>query len=241
MYAGITYMLTIDSNTVCVPTQGASEDMGDRRRLDFVMEEQRPLSVAFREGAATVERLAACVRNATDSGLFGREPTVTYCRVTKGRKQCNGRPPCELCNTHTEPWCNPRVYLGEILYNAHVGKSVYAMQLRRWFNAFGSENFKVVFTEDLEEEPIKTLEEVLDFIGLDMVDPQGDKGLRNLEMWSEIVGARFNTADGAKKKVLDSQVTPEMREEMRAFFAPYNRDLEDLLGVPLPSSWHVQR
>lgn len=34
---------------------------------------------------------------------------------------------------------------------------------------------QVVFTEDLEEEPVKTLEEVLDFIGLDMVDPQGDK------------------------------------------------------------------
>lgn len=37
------------------------------------------------------------------------------------------------------------------------------------------------------------------------------QGLRSLGMWSEIVGARFNTADDAKKKVLDSQVTTDLR------------------------------
>lgn len=64
-------------------------------------------------------------------------------RATKGSKQCNGHPPCELCNTHTEPWCNPREYLEEPIYNAHVGKSIYALQLRRWFGVFGRESFKV--------------------------------------------------------------------------------------------------
>lgn len=29
------------------------------------------------------------------------------------------------------------------MFNAHVGKSMYAMQLRRWFNVFGRKNFKV--------------------------------------------------------------------------------------------------
>lgn len=32
------------------------------------------------------------------------------------------------------------------MFNAHVGKSVYAMQLRRWFEVFGQENFKVRIT-----------------------------------------------------------------------------------------------
>ena len=37
------------------------------------------------------------------------------------------------------------------MFNAHVGKSVYAMQLQRWFNVFGRENFKVgVAAADLE-------------------------------------------------------------------------------------------
>lgn len=64
-------------------------------------------------------------------------------RATKGKKQCNGHPPCELCNTHTEPWCNPREYLEDPLFNTHVGKSVYALQLKRWFSIFGRESFKV--------------------------------------------------------------------------------------------------
>lgn len=50
------------------------------RRLAMATVEQRPLRQAFREGAAMVERLAGCVRNATDSGLFGREAVVTFCR-----------------------------------------------------------------------------------------------------------------------------------------------------------------
>lgn len=29
------------------------------------------------------------------------------------------------------------------MFNAHVGKSVYVMQLQRWFNVFGRESFKV--------------------------------------------------------------------------------------------------
>lgn len=34
---------------------------------------------------------------------------------------------------------------------------------------------QVVFTEDMEADPVKTLAEVLDFLGLDMLDPLGEK------------------------------------------------------------------
>lgn len=34
---------------------------------------------------------------------------------------------------------------------------------------------QVVFTEDMAENPLETLEEVLKFLALDMVDPEGDK------------------------------------------------------------------
>lgn len=46
--------------------------------------------------------------------------------------------------------CNPRDYLETNLYDAHVGKGLYAMQLSRWFAVFGKENFKVscVFSGD---------------------------------------------------------------------------------------------
>lgn len=39
--------------------------------------------------------------------------------------------------------CNPRKILEMPLFVSHVGKSMYAVQLERWFNLFGRENFKV--------------------------------------------------------------------------------------------------
>lgn len=39
--------------------------------------------------------------------------------------------------------CNPRKILENPLYVSHVGKSMYAMQLERWFDLFGREKFKV--------------------------------------------------------------------------------------------------
>lgn len=41
--------------------------------------------------------------------------------------------------------CNPRKFLESPLYVSHVGKSMYAMQLERWFELFGRENFKVSY------------------------------------------------------------------------------------------------
>lgn len=33
------------------------------------------------------------------------------------------------------------------------------------------------------------------------------------------------------------QVTPELLAYLQAFYAPHNSDLEDLLGIPLPTTW----
>ncbi|CAM9626157.1 unnamed protein product [Scytosiphon promiscuus] len=216
-----------------------SEQEGEQGRQKPSGYELRSLQEAFLEGKMRAEKLSACVKDATDAGLFGREATFTLCRTTKGKNQCLGHPPCEICNTHTEPWCNPRDYLDEVLFNAHVGKSMYAMQLQRWFGVFGRESFKVIFTEEIEEDPLKTLGEIFSFLGLDMIDPEGEKGLRTLELWDEVVRTRYNTADRAKKQALSSQVTEELRRHMRDFFAPHNKELQRLLGVPLPKSWHV--
>lgn len=46
--------------------------------------------------------------------------------------------------------CNPRQFLEVPLYVSHVGKSMYAMQLERWFDLFGRENFKVCVCEGKE-------------------------------------------------------------------------------------------
>lgn len=44
---------------------------------------------------------------------------------------------------HLTPRCNPVDFLEDNLYDAHVGKSAYALQLARWFAVFGRDKFKV--------------------------------------------------------------------------------------------------
>lgn len=37
--------------------------------------------------------------------------------------------------------------------------------------------------------------------------------------------------------VFFSQVSPSLLQQMHAFYAPHNTELEELLGVSLPESW----
>ncbi len=39
--------------------------------------------------------------------------------------------------------CYPPDFIGDNLFRAHVAKSMYAIQLERWFTLFGRENIKV--------------------------------------------------------------------------------------------------
>lgn len=72
------------------------------------------------------------------------------CAVSKGR--CTAHAAvfrfCEHASIHptTTPRCNPTDFLEDNLYDAHVGKSMYALQLERWFAVFGRDRFKVEFT-----------------------------------------------------------------------------------------------
>lgn len=60
------------------------------------------------------------------NGLFEQCSNVFWCAVVVAARRCN-----------------PRDYLESNLYDAHVGKSMYALQLSRWFAFFGRESFKV--------------------------------------------------------------------------------------------------
>eukprot|EP00752_Nemacystus_decipiens_P004724 g4307.t1 len=136
--------------------------------------------------------------------------------------------------------CNPRKFLENPLYVSHVGKSMYAMQLERWFDLFGRENFKVIFTDDMAADPVGVLKDVLDFLGLDMTSDDKSKGLPDLKQWNKITGMDYNKTKSKKKDELGDQVTDDVKNELRTFFKPHNEALEELLGMPLPDAWKSQ-
>ncbi|CAM9239969.1 unnamed protein product [Scytosiphon promiscuus] len=135
--------------------------------------------------------------------------------------------------------CRLRDFLGEThgLYWAHVAKGMYAMQLERWFSLFGRENVKVTFLEETAADPVSALESVFDFIGLDLVDERGEKGLPSRQDWERVVNTIHNETEEERKKKLGRQVTQGLVLSMREFFAPHNARLEHLLGRPLPYNW----
>lgn len=70
---------TINSNsTVSGNNSSTSVREREKRRVKGI--EERSLSEVMSEGITRVARLSECVVNATQRGLFGKEPQVTYCR-----------------------------------------------------------------------------------------------------------------------------------------------------------------
>lgn len=69
-----------------------------------------------------------------------RPPHPFLCKVTQA--PCLDAL-CPLFLPFAVDRCNPRKFLESPLYVSHVGKSMYAMQLERWFDLFGRDNFKV--------------------------------------------------------------------------------------------------
>eukprot|EP00903_Cladosiphon_okamuranus_P016125 g14881.t1 len=174
-------------------------------------EETRSLAKTVLDGRRRAGKLHACLSLAKASGKKPRERDLKL--------------------------CNPRTFLESPLYVSHVGKSMYAMQLERWFDLFGRENFKVIFTDDMAADPMGVLEDVLDFLGLEFTSDDESKGLPNLKRWQKITRMAYNKTKSEKKDELSDQVTDDVRNELKTFFKPHNEALEKLLGMPLPDSW----
>ncbi|CAN0193841.1 unnamed protein product [Scytosiphon promiscuus] len=174
-------------------------------------EESRSLATTVKDGMHRASKLDACLSLAKTQGFEPRQRDLKF--------------------------CNPRSFLESPLYVSHVGKSMYAIQLERWFDLFGPENFKVVFTDDMAVDPVGVLRDVLEFLGLELTSDDESKGLPDMKQWNKITGMAYNKTKSKKKDELGDQVTDEVTDSLRRFFEPHNRALEDLLGIPLPASW----
>ncbi|CAM9161718.1 unnamed protein product [Phaeothamnion confervicola] len=70
--------------------------------------------------------------------------------------------------------CNPMRFFGGDLYRAHLGKSVYYLQLQNWLSVVPRERLLVLLLEDLARDPLGQLGRVLAFAGLPPIPPWSD-------------------------------------------------------------------
>lgn len=92
---------------------------------------------------------------------------------------------------------------------SYVRRGEYASQLERWFDHFPREQFMLLRSEDLYQQPDATLDRVTAFLGL----PPGETG-------------HFTAHNRSSGPPLDA----EIRARLARHFAPWNERLADLLG-----------
>jgi len=100
--------------------------------------------------------------------------------------------------------------------HSYLARGRYAEQLDRWFAVLPRERLYVVRSEELAADPAGTYAGILRFLELPPFTP-----------------AAF-ARHTRRVDVGPSQLTPELRARLRAYFAPHNARLADLLGWPDP-------
>lgn len=87
--------------------------------------------------------------------------------------------------------------------------SQYIRYLPQWFEQFPREQILVVRSEDLFQNTPETLKQIHKFLGLEY---------HPLPEYRNVNRRQYNA------------ISPELRQQLTAFFQPYNEQLEDYLG-----------
>ncbi|EGD74142.1 hypothetical protein PTSG_06151 [Salpingoeca rosetta] len=110
-------------------------------------------------------------------------------------------------------------------------EGLYSVHLRHWFKRYPRDQFLLFIYDHFFKHPSGHLKEAYRFLGMD------DSVVR----CRKVVQRRFNTAsDNVRVNFTEShihQVDAHTDAHLKKFFEPYNRDLEALLNITLPSSW----
>ena len=100
---------------------------------------------------------------------------------------------------------------------SYVSQGQYVRALRRWLDYYPRERVHVETSERFLQDPQGAYDRILNFLGLAAFS------LRDARL--------LNTTEGSGEAI-----APRTRRELVARFAPYNRELEELLGIRL--GWH---
>ena len=94
-------------------------------------------------------------------------------------------------------------------HHSYLARGVYVEQIRRWFDHFPRDRFLIIKSEDFYDEPLRILHQTQTFLGVESHIPT------TLKVHHQ---ADYGAMDeGMRRRLLD-------------YFAPYNRQLYDLLG-----------
>jgi hypothetical protein len=152
-----------------------------------------------------------CVVNCYHDGWFNK---------TKN-EQCN----IEMCRKKFD---DKKGLCGGKSTLAHITKSLYYYQLLNWFNVFDRSQFFILTIEQYTLNPIYVYEQIINFLGLPLYDPEGRFGFRSRAEVVKLLRIRKNITP--PNEAVDKQITSETIKALDDFYRPHNLLLKQLLG-----------
>jgi hypothetical protein len=107
---------------------------------------------------------------------------------------------------------DPHYFSNKLRYSGYKFRGVYVERLKPWLEQYPREQILILRSEDLYENPASTLEVAADFLGISL------EPFRAINLQPVKVGS------------YSSAMSDVMREELNAYFAPYNQQLSTILG-----------
>ena len=95
---------------------------------------------------------------------------------------------------------------------SYIERGLYVDQLKRWMSVFPREQFLIIKSEDLYEDPGRVLQQTLTYLGL--------------QPWNLASFRPYHLNEYA-------DINPDTRKRLTEHFAPYNQQLYDFLGRDL--------
>jgi hypothetical protein len=117
---------------------------------------------------------------------------------------------------------------GHLMMHSILRKGMYAPQIRRWFQEYPRDAILVLNYEDLKQNASAIYYRILDFAGIPHDDDDDD----------DIRGRPTSTVPN--DRVASHRwraMAPSTRAYLEAFYAPYNAQLEELLGDKWKGAW----
>lgn len=133
------------------------------------------------------------------------------------------------------------------LFLEHVGKGMYADQLKLWFSIFRRDQFKFVTLDDLKEKPELTVAGVLKFLGVEEMEPavlSSSKHVYNRRRTGDSpVPLSHHQSLGSSQKMPHSSISKDYSrgdyngivQRLRSFYSEHDKELRSMLGREL---WH---
>merc|ERR1711916_133259 len=119
--------------------------------------------------------------------------------------------------------------------------NAYGIFLRGWHAEFTPEQVMVVFAEEFSEDPQRIMEEVADFVGLRPIEwvPLVTETQWNVGHYqgqdNTLIYVVPNTNNTARYE--HNPLNPDLLEEFRSMWGPFNCDLQEYLNRTLPETW----